>query len=494
MNNDDKEFDDLIIYSSDEDTKEEVSTPEAEPLNIEDETVIQTGLTKEEEEELDRYEMSKTATNEEKPPKKRALPAKKTIMKTFLWVLGIGVLVSALSVASTLDFVKDYKNNFRRNLAHIMPALFLEEISDEEIANDQRVVSGDDGNIIVNRVNKEVDFGSGKETENKYVFDVKRSVLVPFEGAAEGSFDTYDKGIVCGRANSLSYINKNGEIEWEIETPISSPIVKCEGNYILVAENGGNKFLLYNGVECLFETTSSSKIISANVSSNGDVVLVVDKSGYKGGVNVYNRYGKEVFVWSSGQNDVLCADISSATRRVAVGLVNTDDTVYSIIRTFDITKEESTSAVRFDDTIIFDIGYYGDTITGYGDNAMICMTSSGRVIADRRYNKVNIAHYAHDDDGNKAILFDSDNLPILQTYNKKGSIKHELTTEELSSSLAIKDNSVIYNSGRDILLRKGSASTIRLYTATMDIQNLYLIDSNTFAVVHSNSLEIVVMK
>lgn len=491
MNSDDKEFEDLIIYSSDEDTTEE--TPDLNPQNIEDETVIQTGLTKEEEEELDNYEMSKTAEKEEKPPREKKPVNKKAIIKAIMWTLGITVVVGALFVVSTLDFVKDYKNNFRRNIAHIMPALFLEKIEDDT-PNAETVVSGDNNNIIVNRTDKEVDFGSGKETDNKYTFDVKKSVLIPFEGASEGGFDTYNNGIVCARANSLCYINKNGETEWEIETPISSPLVECEGNYILLAENGGNKFLLYNGMECLYETTSSAKITGINVSSKGDAVLVVDKSGYKGGVSVYNHYGKEVFVWSSGQNDVLCADISSATRRVAVGLINTDEEVYSIIRTFDITKEESTSAIRFDDTIIFDIGYYGDTITGYGDNSMICMTSSGRVIADRRYNTVNIAHYAHDDEGNKAILFDSDNLPVLQTYNKKGTIKHELTTEELSSTLAIKDNAVVYNSGRDILLRKGASSNIRLYTATMDIQNLYLIDSDTFAVVHSNSIEIVVMK
>ncbi len=488
MNNDDKEFEDLIIYSSDEET------PKPEPQNIEDQTIIQTGLTKEEEEELDKYEMSKTAQKEEKPPREKKPINKRAIIKAFLWTLGIAVIVGALFVVSTLDFVKDYKDNFRRNIARIMPALFLEKIEDDT-PDYETVVSGDNtNNIIVNRTDKEVDFGSGKETDNKYTFDVKRSVLIPFEGASEGGFDTYNTGIVCSRANSLCYINKNGEIEWEIETPISSPIVKCEGNYILLAENDGNKFLLYDGVKCLYERTSTSKIKGINVSSKGDAVLVIDKSGYKGGVSVYNHYGKEVFVWSSGQNDVLCADISSATRRVAIGLINTDEEVYSIIRTFDITKEESTSAIRFDDTIIFDIGYYGDTITGYGDNSMICMTSSGRVIADRRYNTVNIAHYAHDDEGNKAILFDSDNLPILQTYNKKGSLRHELTTEELSSTLAVKDNAVVYNSGRDILLRRGSSSNIRLYTATMDIQNLYLIDSDTFAVVHSNSIEIVVMK
>ena len=390
--------------------------------------------------------------------------------------------------------MQNYKENFKRNLSAIMPALFLEEISDEEIANDKRVVSEDNANVTVNHTKKEIDYALSADEEYSYIFDIKRTAMVPLDSASDGTFAVYNEGIVCARANSLCYINKSGEIEWEVETSVASPLIKSEGAYILVAENGGNKFMLYKGTELLYDVKCNSEIVSANVSSSGDVVLVVDKSGYKGGVNVYNRYGKEVFVWSSGQNNVLCADISSATRRVAVGLVNADGEVYSVIRTFDITKEESTSAVRFDDTIIFDIDYSGDTITGYGDNSMICMTSSGRVIIDRRYNKVNIAHYAYDENGNKAILFDSDNLPILQIYNKKGTIKYEITTEELSSHMDIMDNYIIYNSGRDVLLRKGSSTKVNVYTATMDIQALHIIDNKTFAIVHSNSIEIVEVK
>ncbi|MBR5271108.1 MAG: hypothetical protein IKV64_02875, partial [Clostridia bacterium] len=102
--------------------------------------------------------------------------------------------------------------------------------------------------------------------------------------------------------------------------------------------------------------------------------------------------------------------------------------------------------------------------------------------------------YAYDDNGNKAILFDSDNLPILQIYNKKGTIKHEITTEELSSHMDIMDNYIIYNSGRDVLLRKGSSTKVNVYTATMDIKSLHIIDNKTFAIVHSNSIEIVEVK
>ena len=69
MMDNDKEFDDLIQYASDDDDnnaeEKQQNTEEASPKEKvitadPEEIVIDTGLSKEEEEELDRYEMSKT--------------------------------------------------------------------------------------------------------------------------------------------------------------------------------------------------------------------------------------------------------------------------------------------------------------------------------------------------------------------------------------------------------------------------------------------------
>ena len=69
----DKEYDDLIIYTSDEEDKTALQQEDEEEIEsaqtIEEETIIHTGLTREEEEELDRYEMSKTQHSQPKEKK-----------------------------------------------------------------------------------------------------------------------------------------------------------------------------------------------------------------------------------------------------------------------------------------------------------------------------------------------------------------------------------------------------------------------------------------
>ena len=45
--------------------------------------------------------------------------------------------------------------------------------------------------------------------------------------------------------NHMSYIDGTGTVVWEIDTAIVDPILKVDGNYILIAEKGRNKICLY---------------------------------------------------------------------------------------------------------------------------------------------------------------------------------------------------------------------------------------------------------
>ena len=505
-------IDDLIVYAPDEEEVSKIEeNPAVEEYNPNEEETQTSSQTEEAdvvekiedlEEKSEGIDEEDTLVDDEELPDEECYPENEDDEEQFLerksrkwlWILiaVLTIITVLLTVFKDTAFVKNYSENFSRNMAKLFPALFVEEVTDEDVSKDTTIVMEDEGgNAVVYKEFKNTTVTTDEATDTKYVFDTKKTYMVPYEGTADASIVRYDEGVVCGRVNSLSYIDAEGQIRWEIKTAIASPIVKSEGKYIAVAENGGNRISLYEGSKMLFDIDCPHKIKSCNVSSNGDVVLVVKKDGYIGGVSVYNRRGKEVFVWSSGQNDVLCADISSASRRVAVGLINADESVYSIIQIFDITKAEEGPAVRFDDTIIFDVDYSADVVTGYGDNSMVCMTSTGRVIIDRRYNEVEIAHKANDYRGNKIVLFDSNNIPIVQTYNRKGTIKSEVVIEELADCIDIDDDYFIYNTGRDVIMRKGNHNRVRIYTATMDILGLYIIDSKTFIIVHSNSLEIV---
>lgn len=405
---------------------------------------------------------------------KKAEFIKRIIIACIILAITASIIVF-VSITNT-GIIGAYKTNFIKNMRQLFP-------ESEQSVDIGATEKNTDSQQYVN---------NDTETSVK-VYDNTNAntVILPFEGAAAGKFSSYRNGLVCARTNYICFINSNGEIELEQNTTIVDPLLSTNGKYIALASENGNKLCLYYDSELLYETDTENTIKSMHVSSKGDVILICDKPGYKGSVSVYNKDGQEIFAWSSGQNNIINADISSASRHIAVSLINTDRNVYSIIKLFDIRTGESNAESAFEDTILFSVDYTGDTITAFGDNSIVCMSSTGRVINDKRFDMVSILHYASDSSGNKLIHFDSASIPVFHVYSKKGNLLNEIITDNISDCIDIYGNYILYNSGRDVLLRKAGSDRIKAYTATMDILNLVLINNNTYAVIHSNCVEIV---
>ena len=369
-----------------------------------------------------------------------------------------------------------YKKNFEKNFRRLFPVseqpIYIG--ATEKNAEVQNYVNGERGTRV-----RTIDSSSGN------------AAVVPFEGAASGSFAPYRDGIVCARTNYICFIGSDGEVRWESDTTVVDPLLSAEGRYIAAASKGGTKLCLYEGENLVFEQNTENKIRTMSVSSNGDVVLVCDKVNYKGAISVYNAEGKEIFAWSSGMNNVISADISSASRRVAAALINADKKVYSLIKVFDINSKTDIKEMVFDDTVLYDIDYTGDTITGLGDNSMVCMTSTGRVICDKRFDMVDIMRCALDSDGSKLIHFDSAGTPVLHLYGRKGVLNTEIILDSSADCIDVNGEHILYSSGRRIMLRRAGGDRISEYTAPMDVLKLVLINRTSYAVIHSNSIEIV---
>ncbi len=88
----------------------------------------------------------------------------------------------------------------------------------------------------------------------------------------------------------MSYIDGTGTVVWEIDTAIVDPILKVDGNYILIAEKGRNKICLYIDNKLQYDVDDPDTVMSAELSSNGDVVVVTD-----------NRHTEAVYLYIINQ-------------------------------------------------------------------------------------------------------------------------------------------------------------------------------------------------
>lgn len=475
-------FDDNILQSEENETEQtEPREPEEEQSEIlEEENPKEQALEEVKEEENEKIPLK----DEEDDEKEQKIPvitpvydlsepeeevyhlSRKQIWTAVIVTVLIASLASVFIFVDT-GFIGRYKQNFAKNAAIILDKFGIElNIDDTKTKN--------------------VKEPSSRKASYK-------TVTVPMENAGKSVFANYRGGIVCAYTNYLSLIGSDGTLVWENTTTIVDPILKTAGNYILIAEKGGRKLCLYNDSRLIYETDTEDNILTCNVSSNGDTVIVAEKSSYKGAIAVFNRDGNQVFAWYSGNENIISADISAVTRRVAVALLNSDDRVRSTIQIFDMNQKESLVQAIFEDTILFEVDFIGDTIDAFGDNCIAGLTSDGKLIYDKRFENAEFVHYGIDEEGNKILLFDNTNIPLVNIYNSDAVLKHQFTSDELPDFVEIFGKYIVYNSGRDIVYGKTGRNQLAKYTASMDIKKLMMLDEKTIAIVYSNNIEIVGM-
>lgn len=393
---------------------------------------------------------------------------KPSFYKTSLIIIGIMffVIASSYIYRTNTGFIGEYKKNFSNNISYINQRFHILE-------------------YFSNLWN--YDDSSQKKDQPKNI--EKETYIMPFENASSSQYAVTPDGIVAVKSNYLMVCNSKGEVSWDTATSVINPILKAEGDYIMIAENGGKKICLYRDKKPLYAIQIENDIQNASLSPDGDVVVITKRQYYKGTIEVYNTQGNQIFSWNSGTDYVINADISESSRRVAAILLNTDSNINSNLVLFDITKTESYATQTFPNTVLFKCDFVNETLNLAADNRISGMSIRAKVLWDVIYENENFLKYVCDDEGNKLVLLESKNIPQLKVYSKSGSNTQTITTDDIPDYIDIKDNIILYNNNRSVLF--GKPNKAQKYTASMDIKGLKIIDKNTFLVIYNNSLEFI---
>lgn len=418
------------------------------------------------------------------------VPMIKPIVKKLI-PLCIVLLIMIYFMTSENFLVRNYRENFVRNIERIASnaGLNLSKQNTDNAAGNADTAGNTDNMVEYKETDKKK-----TEEEVQYRSETQSDVMISFDGASDSKFVRYGDGVLCAATNYICYINTNGEVVWEKNVAVTDPILKAEGDYFLLAQRGGTKFTMYKGETAVVDKNSDDNILTANVSSEGDVILVTNKAGFKGAVAVYNRRGDNAFEWSSGSASIISADIAAGSRKVAVSLLNTESTVKSSVYLFDMRQTESYAKQEFNDSIIYTVDFKEKSLNILADNAFIGMNLNGKITHRIDYGDSEVTRASLTDDGSKAILFTGTNIPMLNVYNKNGKLKKTVSLDKVPDYAYINDDNIVYNLDREIIMGKINRKIPYKYTAIMDIKGIVPVDDNSFMVIYSNSVSMVKMK
>ncbi len=412
-------------------------------------------------------------------------------------VLAIGAVVAGLYISSdySFSFIETYKKNFSDNILNLKIKYELrkdkkeEEKKLEEIEQENMVAEEPVEPVIEENVESKPEI---EPTKINYIDLTQKFVPtgepIALNAAAYARFENYMGGILCVVENSVVLYNKKGEILWSVPIQISNPILKVEGEYILLLEQNGNKVSLYNGKKQQFLVETKEKILTGNLSSNGDCAILTEKMYYKGAVEVYNKSGLEIYSRSFGKNSVISVAISDA-RRLCVSLLSTENGVSSQIVFLDLNKTEEDVAVNYEDSVIFDLDFVGTNLHAFADNQLVALNNNGRLVWKRDFSSKTLNKYYDDGNSTRLMLFDSNNSAELSIITSSGREKQKITEEIVPDFCDIYEDYILYNGGRSLYLTKSNGTPLAKYVASRDMKKAYFIDSDNILVVYNQSIE-----
>lgn len=222
-----------------------------------------------------------------------------------------------------------------------------------------------------------------------YFFGGKPSILGFFRTGAIGTaaeLDTsfsyvarkYSGGVAVFGKDGLYGMTNTGRRAWEIDFPVTNPLLSANGRYILAAEDGGNKAILCVGGKVKREFHSDEKIYAVSVNGRGTSVLVTEERGYKGRVKVYSANGKELFTWHSAGQNILAAVMSDDSNRLAVSVVNMQEvSKLCAVLEFDIKETTPRTLSVGDENLVANLLYNKNDLVCIGDEALYYFKKNG---------------------------------------------------------------------------------------------------------------------
>lgn len=402
------------------------------------------------------------------------------------------------------EYIDNYISNFKDNIFNLRLRYELKKAEREEDAESspetEEAEQTDAEAVIPEESAEPEEKDSEQETTTNSTKQLNENELpqifalscdpIALKGAANAKFSRYQDGILCVVENSINCYNNKGEKKWSAPIQISNPILKVAEPYILLMEQGGKKICVFNNEKVIYEAQTDEKILTGNISSNGECVAVTEKKYYKGAVSVYNKSGEEIYSRSFGSESVISAAISNS-RKLAVSLLNITNKPISKISFLDVSKTEADVEVTYENTIIYDLDFSQNTLYAYADDKMIALNSNGKEQWVNNFESKTLNRYRKDSGDVRLLLFDNNNNAELAIVNSSGKERQKISTDIIPNNCDICDGYVIFSNERNLFLTRMNGNYLAKYTPSRDIQKAYFIDSDNIMIVYNSSIEFI---
>ncbi len=274
-----------------------------------------------------------------------------------------------------------------------------------------------------------------------------KNVNISFNTSHEYNALAIDSKVLIYNNSTVKAIKADGKVEWEINETLSNPLMEVGGDYVLLVDLAGNHYAAsYKNGKKVQEFKMENDIISAKVTKSGYTAFATDTDGYKGRVTVFNKRGKELYVWNSGSGYISDIEISDNGRYLVVAQLVTDsDQVETRLQFIDTRRGEimATSVRRGEIAINMNFVSSNRLILAT-DNHIVGYNPSGKEKFNISLIGKSPSLYSIDtEDTIGVVTLDNHGNSVLELYSVSGRLRGTYTANGDIRAISISEKSAV---------------------------------------------------
>ena len=316
----------------------------------------------------------------------------------------------------------------------------------------------------------------------------------------------FSKYIVVLDQNVLNMYNKAGKQEHSLDIEISNPIFETSGNYLCIAEKGGQEIYLIENKNVVWQKEIEGEISSINVNKNGYVSVTISGTSYKTVVQTFNSKGDDLFKFYFSTTNVIDTDISNDNKYLAIAEANFSGIVVQSnikVVSMDDAITNSTESIKYThiakaNDLIINIKYNNkndlicmydehiDVLKGEENTELVSLVDEKPLFADINLSS-NIIKVVKKSEG---LLDSSVEMQIINSNNVKEINRY--TINGTPKKIYTQGNMIAVNLGTNIMFINSSGWLVKEYGFTQkeEIQNIVMCDGIS-GVISKNKIYII---
>lgn len=263
----------------------------------------------------------------------------------------------------------------------------------------------------------------------------------------------------------------------------SNPILKTNGNKILVYDAYNKGFDVGTISKCVLKKNLNDDILAGDISRNGTYAFITKSKTSLGKLEVFKNKESDPFFEYFFQNFYITDLAFNPNGKLCacVGVDADSSEIKSSVFVFDY-KNQTPKKIDFDNTMILNIKYINEkNIVVIGDNIISIVDTNNGTRKDYDFKNKILTSFCIND--NKIIISlslsdDGDNCEML-IFDKSGNLENTIKTDLKITSLSYKSNKIAALSYSKIYIYNKKGKIIKSFECEKSTKKIEFLSANT---------------